>query len=566
MNLFEKLKLVMSLIGHTITSKKYDVNYVPEKMSSERFISALKAAKWIKDGSTVISTGMAGHARCSIFYWAIAKQFLQAGHPKNLTWVAVSAQGGRGKTKGTLEELALPGLIDTCICGHLETAKAFLEMGSKGLMELHTMPQGEIAFLLEAQAEGTCEIKSKTGIGTFLDPKYGGGTAVTPQAKHTFVKSENQSLVYTLPAIDVALFSAPYADKIGNIYFKNASTITESREAAMAANKNGGRVIAAVCDIIEYNPKEIGLPAEYVDGIVVNPLNEQAGGIRQRKFWPMFTEGAREDIDKALVKTIFVSRLAGITPKRQPVDDALARMAAWLFSKHAKPGDLINLGIGLPEEVGRLLYTGGLYKDLTFSSESGPYGGLPTSGIFFGGAINPRVLKSSAWMFHHYKNNLDIAVLGILQVDSKGNVNVSRRGPKVTDYVGPGGFINISDAAKTVIFIGSWMAKAEFRLAGGQLSLDKPGIPKFVDTLHEVTFNADKALKRGQNVFYVTTVGIFELTRRGIALIAVMPGVEIEKDIIQNSQAKIVLPETGIVPLIPPQVVTGINFSLKWYS
>jgi len=387
---------------------------------------------------------------------------------------------------------------------------------------------------------------------------------VTKGSKKTYILKKDDRMVFTMPKVDVALFAAPYADAEGNIYYKNAATITENTEAAMAANKNGGKVFVTVCGIIEKNEAEISVPKEIVTGIVVNPWNEQTGAVRQKDFWPLFTEGASEDTGTAVKKLKMVNKIARITPPRGPVEDAMARMAASLFTVEAEKGDLINLGIGLPEEVGRLIYEGGLHEDLTFSSETGALGGIPTPGLYFGGSINPQKLNSSAWMFEHYKQNLDITVLGILQVDSKGNVNVSKRGNRVFDYIGPGGFMNISTSAKKIIFLGSFMAKSRFAIKNGRLKVGKPGIKKFVKELNEVTFNAKVALKHGKKVFYVTTVGIFKLTEAGIELFKVMPGVDIEKDIIANSDAKIIVPDT--VEVVSPEIATGEGYMLKWAS
>jgi len=362
--------------------------------------------------------------------------------------------------------------------------------------------------------------------------------------------------------VDVALFNAPYADKDGNIYYKHASAITEITECALAAYHNGGKVIATVSGIIERSDSEISLSSEFVDYIVVNPSNEQTVSIRQKQYWPMFTEGASEDMDASIEKIRKINSITAYSHKRGPVESTLARMAASLFAKVAKKGDLANLGIGLPEEVGRLVYEGGLFEDLTFSSETGVYGGLPASGLYFGGAINPQKMHSSAWIFDHYAKHLDVTVLGMLQVDSKGNVNVSKRGEGVKNYVGPGGFMNIAASAKNIIFIGSWMAKAEFSLQNGRLSLVKKGIPKCVDQLYEVTFNAEDALKKGKNVYYVTTVGVFKLTNLGIELIQVMPGIDVERDVLGTSTATIQVSKN--LEVVPEALVTGENYSLAW--
>lgn len=562
MEWIETTKLVAHLAAYKLTQSRYDIDYKPADLESDKFISARQAVLQIKDNSTVISTGMASHARGAIFYWAFRDVHKKKKYPKDLTWITVSAQGGRGKAPGTIEELGIPGLLKEYICGHVETAKSLLALGDSGHLEIHTLPQGEITALLVAQANGKESVESRTGIGTFYDPELGGTTAITQGAKKSYISKNNDMLSFTMPKVEAAFMVAPYADSEGNIYFKHAATITENVEAAAAAYKNGGKVFVTVSSIIDKKENEIGIPKEWVTGIVVNPWNEQTGAVRQTQFWPLFTEGAKVDTQTAVKKLKFVNKLARITPERGPVENTMARMAASLFTKEAKKGDLINLGIGLPEEVGRLIYEGGLHHDLTFSSETGALGGIPTPGLYFGGAINPIKLNSSAWMFEHYKNNLDMTVLGILQVDSDGNVNVSKRGHKVYDYVGPGGFMNISSSAKKIIFLGSFMAKATFKLKNGKLRVAKKGIPKFVDTLNEVTFNAKEALKQGKKVYYVTTVGIFRLTEKGVELYRVMPGIDIERDIIANSTARIIVPDH--VETVGADIVTGVGYKLSW--
>ncbi|GAB6095603.1 hypothetical protein JCM14469_18550 [Desulfatiferula olefinivorans] len=564
MNLTETTKLIGKLVKYKLTQKVYDIDYRPAWLESEKFMSAREAVMRIDNNATVMSTGMASHGRCAIFYWAVRDVFKKTGGPANLTWITVSAQGGRGKAPGTIEDIAIPGLIREYICGHVETAKAILQMGDRKLVEIHTLPQGEITALLTAQAEGRDTVESKIGIGTFYDPSLGGTTAVTAGAAKSYIARNNGNMRFTMPKVEVAFMMAPYADYEGNIYFKHAATITENYEAAMAAHANGGKVFVTVAAVIDKDESAISIPKEVVTGIVVNPWNEQTGAIRQKEYWPLFTEGANEDPQEAVKKLKLINTLARITPRRGPVENTMARMAASLFTEEAKKGDLINLGIGLPEEVGRLIHEGGLHEDLTFSSETGALGGIPTPGLYFGGSINPIRLNSSAWMFEHYKENLAMTVLGILQVDSDGNVNVSKRGKRVYDYVGPGGFMNISSSARKIIFLGSFMAKAKFSLKDGKLRLRKRGIPKFVDTLNEVTFNAKEALKAGKKVFYVTTVGIFRLTDAGVELWKVVPGIDIERDILANSTCRIIVPER--VDTVPPEIVTGDNFKLSWPS
>jgi propionate CoA-transferase len=367
-----------------------------------------------------------------------------------------------------------------------------------------------------------------------------------------------------MPAIDVALFSAPYADRDGNIYFHDAATITENVETARAARRNGGLVIVAVSDLIDYDESSIGLAADEVDVVVVNPRNEQTGSVAQRKHWTMFTAGAKVDVHAASARLGFINKTLGITPRRSPLDYALARLGATVFAEHVAPGATVNIGVGLAEEVCRELYASGLQEEITFTTESGPYGGLPASGIFFGAAINPLRLESSAWMFAHYREHLDAAMLGFLQLDSAGNINLSNRGPRMLDYVGPGGAPSIIEAANTVLFIGKWMQGAKVSIDGEQLRLDQAGKPKLVEHVDEITFNGAVGLARGKRVFYVTDLAVLELTDAGLTLRAVMPGIDIERDLLANSNARIIVPDDPAPQSVPASIVTGKGYHLDW--
>ena len=206
-----------------------------------------------------------------------------------------------------------------------------------------------------------------------------------------------------------------------------------------------------------------------------------------------------------------------------------------------------------------------MFNDVTFMSETGVVGGLPAPGIFFGAGINPREILSSAQVFHLCYQHLDAAILGILEVDSQGNVNVSKRGEGPQNYVGPGGFPDFCAAADTLIFVGSWMAHAQMEIIDGKLVIVKPGTHKFVRQVGEITMSGEQALKKNKTVLYVTTVGVFQLTDQGMMLIEVMPGIDIQKDILDACPMRVVLPgPKEKVPVTPDDVVTGENFKLAW--
>ena len=539
-----------------------DLDFVPPGVVGGKFVTGREAAALIPEEATVISCGMAGNARCSAFYWAISEHFARSGRPRGLTWISVGAQGGRGKAPGTVEELAAPGLVSRYISGHVETAKALLSLARAGKLDIHVLPQGEMALLIDGQSRGAQTLRSRTGVGTFLDPRCGPGSAIACRDGLQLIEAHGDELEYRLPPIDCALFSASCADRHGNVYLTDMATLTETREAVGAARHNGGLVMAVVAGLTEPDPRAPSVSADQVDAIVVNPWNEQTVMARQREPWRLFCVGGDGDDHRAIEKLRFINRVLHITPTRDAVAVSLGRLGAALFAEVAPRGAHINIGVGFPEEVCRELYESELRDDLTFTTETGVFGGLPTPGIYFGAAVNPDRFESSAWMFRHYRERLDVAVLGFLQVDSHGNVNASRRGQSITDYVGPGGFPTIVDCASTVICVGTWMTGATWELADGGLRLRRAGRPKFVEAVDEVTFNGRRALEDGKQVYYVTDVGVLRLAEAGLIVDRLMPGVDLQRDVLENTTARLLVPED--VSRVPEMVLTGRGFALHW--
>ncbi len=564
MTIFEKLKTILHLIHWRLNWDKKDLDFLPGKNVSSKFITARQAAKLIADGATCMSSGIAGNGRCSVFFWAVREMFQKTGHPKNLTWINIAAQGGRGKVPGTVEEIALPGLLNCYITGHHETAKAQLKLAEEGKLELHTMPQGVMSFLLEDMGKENPlgYYKSKVGLHTFFDPRTGTGTALSANPEKRLVTVDDDLLQYTMPVIDMAFFNAPYADTEGNLYFHDAATISENSFSAKAAKANGGKAIATVAAIIPKNEKLVSMWANEIDYIVVHPYNEQTAGIRQKKFWPLFTPGSTEDPKEGIKKIKFINHFLKITPVRGNTEKLLGRLGALVFVKAACKLPVVNIGVGFPEVVVSQLMQYNLHKEIIFTTEAGSYGGIPAAGVFFGASISPRHLESSTAMFNRYLNELDVAILGFLQIDSKGNVNASKRGPKITEYVGPGGFPDIASGARAVLFVGSWMSGGKFIIKDRRLKIKQSGIPKFVDQVDEVTFNGAVGLKERKKIFYVTNVGVFTLTEKGLVLIMVMPGIDIEKDIINSCTATIILPPGNKVEVVDPSIFDKNKFGL----
>jgi len=561
MNLFTKIGIQVHTLHWWLTWNKHNSHYPSPVPENPKFMTAWQAVELIHDGAVVGTSGLGGNQRCSLMYWAMRERFLAEGRPKDLTIISVGGQGGRGKVPGTLEELAVDGLEKCLISGHLETFKGQLKLADAGKLELQCLPQGTLALLLKAQGEGRDSVINETGPGTFMDPRTGRGTPVVPPDGKQYVEVlEDGRFKYTLPPLDAAVFSAPAADRKGNIYATNCSVICESLEIVRAARRHGGKVIVNVGLLVEEGKDDIFLPAEDVDAVVYWPGTEQTATIKHRKHWDCFTLNSKTSEREGVARQKIINDFLGITPRRKPADAVLARLATHLFVDLARKGDHVDIGVGLPEEVSRLLHESGVMDELVMINESGVFGGIAAPGIFFGAAINPKEIVSSAEAFERVYQRLDWAILGALQIDEKGNVNVSKRGEGAINYVGPGGFIDLVVNAKKLLFCSTWGDGARFDLENGTVKVTERGRPKFVPQVDEITFNGQEALRHGKTILYVTHVGAFRLTERGMELLYVMPGIDVQRDILNVCPMRIVLPENGAPEVVPEAVVTGRGF------
>jgi propionate CoA-transferase len=559
----EKTRVLAHLIKWRLTWNRRNTHYRFTLPDNPKFMGPRDAVRLIKDGDVVANSGLGGNQRASIMYWAIQEIYKETGHPRGLTLMSIGGHGGRGKAPGTFDELGVEGLVTRFISGHMETFKAVLKLADAGKCEVQIIPQGTMALLWDALARGESEYCTTTGTGTFVDPRTGRGTPLMDPAHGQLVTVKDDMLCFTCPRPNVSFFNAPAADRKGNIYVKNCSMVGESYEMSVAAKKNGGKVIANVGLLVDEGYDDIFMPADMVDAVVVYPGTEQTGSISHRKHWPLFTTNSDLPIEKGIAMLKFANQTLGITPRRYEVENCLARLAAATFAENGQKGMYVNIGVGLPEEVCRLMFEGGLFEDITLLTESGVMGGLPAPGVFFGAGVNPKRIITSPQIFKMCYEKLDVTCLGVLQADSQGNVNVSNRGKGAINYVGPGGFIDLTTAARMVVFVGTWMAHAKMEIKDGKLNIAQPGTPKFVDKVDEVTFCGPEALKAGKKVFYCTNVGVFKLTERGMELIRVTPGVDIQKDIINGCTMKVVLPESGEVPLVGADIMTGQGYDLK---
>jgi propionate CoA-transferase len=558
---WDDARLVAQLARSGLSWIWHDTRYPSPVADNPKFMSPRDAVMLIRDGDVVATAGLGGNQRASIIYWAIREAFEHTGHPAALTVMNLGGHGGRGRAPGTMEELGRPGLCTRLVTSHFETFKAMLDLAAAGQCELQCLPLGTMALMLDALGQGQTTWLSTTGVGTCVDPRVGPGSHVVNPAHEQLISVCGEQLRYRIPKIDVAVFNVPAADRRGNLYAKHCAMIGSSVEIARAAKRNQGKVIANVGLIVDEGYDRIFLPADMVDAVVYHPDTEQTAGVFHRDHWPVLTTDSDVAIEEGLAHVQFVNRLVGVTARRHAADAAVARLAASTLLAHVGKGAYVNIGIGMPEDVCRMVFEAGRLGDVTFLTESGVLGGLPAPGIYFGAALCPERIVSSAEIFKLCYERLDAACLGVLQADSHGNVNVSKRGDGARNYIGPGGFIDLTTAAQTIVFVSAWMAHAEIVVEDGRLRIVKRGTPKFVDRVDEITFNGSRAVAAGKQVFYATHVGLFHLTRRGMELVGVMPGIDVHTDILDGTSMKIVLPASGRIPAVTGSIVTGEGFA-----
>jgi propionate CoA-transferase len=565
MNLLDEAGMLMRMARWALALARHDTRFPSPVPENPKFMRPCDAARLIRDGAVVAASGLGAHQRASILYWAIRESFAETGHPRQLTVVNIGGHGSRGLLPGSLDELARPGLSRRFITSHFETFREFQALAAAQRCELQCLPLGVIALLFDALSRGKDSVLVETGVGSCLDPRSGRGSPVSGRQPQQLVTVDGKRLRYRMPPIDVALFNVPAADRRGNLYIRNCAIQGDAYEIARAAKRNGGLVIANAGLLVEDGYDRIFLPASKVDAIVHYPNTEQTAGFFHHDPWPALTTDhsvpIREALDHALLARWF-GEIAGGLAKRTAVDEAVARLAAATLFAHIRPGADVALGAGFPEEVGRVVFECGRLDDVTFLVESGAVGGLPAPGAYFGAAFAPQAIVSTAQLFKRCYRGLAAACLGALEVDGMGNVNVSKRGPGVLNYAGPGGFIDFITVARTIIFVSGWMRQGDIGVEGGMVRVRKQGAPKFVERVMEVTFNGPQALRAGKQVFYATPVGLFQLTRRGMELANAMPGIDIRKDILELVPFKVLLPPSGTVPRVPRAVVTGQGFTL----
>ena len=433
--------------------------------------------------------------------------------------LSLAAAPGDGAERG-VNRLAHPGLIRRIIGGHWGLVPKLGALAIENRIEAYNLPLGVMSQLFREIAGGRGGLLTRIGLGTFIDPRQDGGrlNACTQEELVELVTLGGEEWLWYKPfTIDVALIRGTTADAHGNVSMEREALTLDNLAVATAAHNCGGMVIAQVerlSDAGALSPRQVEVPGVLVDYVVVAEPEDH------RQTWataysPAFAGQVRANLGRVETMPLDARKI-------------IARRAALELPKDG----VVNLGIGMPEGVARVASEEGMLGHMTLTAEPGVIGGMPQGGLDFGAAVNNHALLRQNQQFDFYDGGgLDLAVLGMAEVDAKGHVNVSKFGPKLA---GVGGFVNISQSARRVVFTGTFTAGGlKASVSDGVLNIDTEGrVGKFTEAVEQITFNGEIAATRQQQVLYVTERCVFELTPRGLRLAEVAPGIGIERDIL----------------------------------
>jgi propionate CoA-transferase len=467
-------------------------------------MSATQAAALIPDGSTLAVEGAGRLLLSEAICGAIERRFLETGRPAGLTLIQACGFGDDGDAGAS--HFAHPGLVKRVISPGWGDSPRMADLALRNQVEAYCFPQGVVGQMIWASASKKPRVLSHVGLGTFVDPRLEGGklNAATREDLVEVIELDgNEWLAFRVPPIDVAIVRGTTADEFGNISMEHEPAFLEPLAMAQAAHATGGLVLAEVKRLVRrgsLHPQSVKVPGIIVDGIIVNP-----------EAWQIHGEERYNPACSGETKAPLVAAPEPLLTPRMVV----ARRAAIGIT----PGAVINIGFGISDGVPVVASQEGIAGDVTFTVEQGTIGGVPMRGRALAAQIN----------------------LSFAEVDQQGNVNVSKFGSKLP---GCGGFIDIAQNAKRVIFCALFAREQDVRIEDGAVRvLGRGAFTKFPRAVEHVTFNGGRARRLGQPVLYVTERAVFRLAEGGVEVLEIAPGCDLERD---------VLAEMGFRPEISP--------------
>lgn len=502
-------------------------------MKKPVFVNAAEAAAMIADGSTVCTIGMTLVSASETILKAIEQRFLETGSPNGLTLVHSCGQSDRDRG---IQHFAHENMLHRIIGGHWGLQPRMMKLIAENKILAYCFPQGQFAQLYRSMAGGEPGKISKVGLGTFIDPRLGGGkmneiTKDAPDLVDVLTIDGEEYMRYKPIPLDYCIIRGTYVDENGNLTTDEEAMKLEVLSAVFACKKFGGKVIAQAKYKVaagQLHCKNVTVPGVFIDAVVMcdDPENDHRQ-THSFAFDPAYCGDIKVPVEASEMLPLTVRKVIG-------------RRALMELSEN----DILNVGTGIPNDVvGPILTEEGVQDDVTITVESGIYGGIPMGGIDFGIAKNNFALLRHDDQFDFYNGaGVDVTFMGAGELAPDGSVNATRLGPNPT---GAGGFIDITTNAKHVVFCSTFTGKGlKVSFHDDKLHIDEEGsLIKCVENLQQISYNGEIARKKGQKMHYVTERAVFELRPEGLVLTEIAPGIDLQTQVLDLMEWKPIISE-----------------------
>jgi len=513
--------------------------------------TAEEVAASVRAGETLLISGGGEFLLPDELLEALERRFLETGEPRDLTLVYNVFPGGSRPGTG-IERLVHPGLVRRVYAGSYYSLRAtgLTDLVKRNAIEAYLVPYGHLYAAFRAAAADQPGVLTRVGLGSFLDPRNGGGrlTDRTTEPFQRIVTVADEEVIF-VPAlhIDVAFLRGTTADELGNIGVEEEPVLGGLLSLAMATRGSGGRVhvqVKRLAAAAALHPRRVAIPGVFVDSVSHAPM--------QDAYFPY---------DPALTGDLRVPRVARAAKRFDHPELILRRAALEL-----RPGTLVNVGMGLPASLPALAAEEGVADRLWFNTEHGPVGGVPNDRESFGPGVNMSMTMDPPDIFAMFAGGaLDATFLGLGEVEGDGSVNVS----EIDGRHNLGGFVDIVHATPRIVFCGTFMGGGlKTSVADGRLRIDREGTSrKFVTRVAQRSLDGPRARSRGQRVTYVTERAVFELGEHGLELTEIAEGVDLERDVLAHMDVRpVVSPQ---LRRMPPEVLAGGPLGLSgndWFG
>jgi propionate CoA-transferase len=518
--------------------------------------SADAALSYIRDSSVIAVSGFNLAATPEHLILELYDQYEKTGHPKDLFLICDSLPAVPGRALDVVSQKLYERRDQDFIRGFqipfLGFSPATQKIVASELVEAYSWPIGIVAYWFREIASGRPGLITKIGIDTLLDPRREGGALNQRATEKKTAKIsvidllDEECLFYQAPKPDFALIRASVADESGNLSMMDEGirgTVLNMAQA-VKARPNPGTVIAQIrwqTKAGTISPRDVDVPFPLVDYVVLAPKSRhwQSGRI---EYDPRISYRVLEPLGEA-------TSLDVVIPPETDVERVIARRVLLELTRILEVKGcpvLANLGVGIPALVSSIAAEEDLADCIVSVLESGPWGGIALSGVDFGLALSPFALTSMPDMFSNFEGGvIDAASLGFLQVDSFGNVNPSYLPGRI---YGPGGFPVIAGGGPRTYFAGAFAAgRSKIKVEAGSLKIEEDAMtPKFVSNVYRIFFSGNEALKHDKEILYITERAVFRLTKEGVMLEEIAPGVDLERDVLKKMEfTPIVSPHLG---------------------